>query len=158
MRYKSGSFGHMPLSSQRQPWKNGQKPLKPPWKNGFLLRGGIRSSQLLQTLQRFGYLEVLLHLCRRKQLVTIKLSCSRYDLHINPCSPNVCSGERMSCISASWFYRSAGSVLSDKEPISPLSYFFSAALRVNRPHCRAQSRYTNEYASVKGSDSPDSLH
>jgi hypothetical protein len=28
----------MSLSSQRQPWKNGQKPLKPPWKNGFLLR------------------------------------------------------------------------------------------------------------------------
>ena len=34
--------------------------------------GGIQSTKLLQTLQRFGYLEVLLHLCRRKQLVTIK--------------------------------------------------------------------------------------
>ena len=42
----------MSLSSQRQPWKNGQKPLKPLWKNGILLRGQELAYQLSANLAK----------------------------------------------------------------------------------------------------------
>jgi len=35
--------------------------------------GGIQSTKLLQTLQRFGYLEGLLQLCRRKLIGNYKI-------------------------------------------------------------------------------------
>ena len=35
--------------------------------------GGIRTNKSLQTLQRFGYLEVLLQLCRRKLIGNYKI-------------------------------------------------------------------------------------
>ena len=69
--------------------------------------GGMASQLSANLAKIWKSQHIIASLQPLRKLVTIKLSCSRYDRHINPCSPNVCSGERMSCISASWFYRSA---------------------------------------------------
>ena len=54
--------------------------------------GGIWQINYLQTLQRFGYLEVLLHLCRRKQIGNYKIDMQPIRLTYKSLLPERLSG------------------------------------------------------------------
>jgi hypothetical protein len=65
-RYKSWHFGYLPPISNINLGKTDKNHENRLGKTYSCCGGGIRTNKSLQTLQRFGYLEVLLQLCRRK--------------------------------------------------------------------------------------------